>query len=415
LAAGDRRRAARGWLTAGRTARHRAAFEDAVTLLDRALDAADEPALRAAIRLERSRAHEALAGFDAAFADADAALVDARDVGELRLEMRALQMRGGDAAVALGRPVEEATSDNAAGLALAARLGDRVAASRFRTRLVVLGSSRLQFADAEELALRGVAEARSVGSPEALARSLDGLKSVYAFIGDVERLEVVIAELHPILVDLRLIWLLQWTVLESSLIAAARGDWARALSRVDEALTLNSESGYAAYAGFFRAQRAWLNRMAGDLDGALADGRVALRESSAADHPWWYAAAAGGYATTLLEAGARDEAAEVAGGGLSVLRGQAGEAYRLRCLAPLVAATGQRVAEADALLAGAATPAGTAWISGSDVYDAVAAAWHGLGEPERAEAVLAPLVAATGPDRWAEIHRRARQRSSASS
>jgi hypothetical protein len=87
----------------------------------------------------------------------------------------------------------------------------------------------------------------------------------------------------------------------------------------------------------------------------------------------------------------------------------------LRCLAPLAAATGEGLLEADRLLAGIQVPAGRAWVSGADAYDAVAAAWLEAGEPARAHVALAPLLDATGPRHWAAVHTRLRQSSSASS
>jgi DNA-binding SARP family transcriptional activator/tetratricopeptide (TPR) repeat protein len=414
FAAGDHDRAARGWLVAGRTARHRTAFEDAVALLDRALAAAEDPALRSEIRINRSRAHEATAAYDLALADGHAALEEAQQDRNPRLEMRALRVRCGDAVIALRRPLDEVMDDNTRGMGLAARLGDRVAESWFRARLVVLEASRLRLTEASDRATRGVLDMRGVGSPEALALSLDGLKTVHAYCGDAGHLEQVVAELGPLLADLRLDWLLQWMVLESALVPAARGRWSEARARVDRALELNRETGYTAYAGYFRSQRGWLARLAGDLEAALEDGRRAVDETSAVDHPWWYATAAGCHASTLLEAGRPDEAAAVAAQGLGAVP-EAGESYRLRCLAPLAAATGEGLDEADRLLAAVRTPPGQGWVAGADVYDAVGAAWLAAGEPHRARAASAPLLDATGPGSWATVHARLVQRSSASS
>ena len=208
---------------------------------------------------------------------------------------------------------------------------------------------------------------------------------------------------------------MQWALLESALVPAAEGRWEAARLRVDEALEVNRATGYDAYAGFFRAQRGWLARLSGDLGAAMDDGRRSVAETSPADHPWWYATAAGTYASTLLDVGRRDEAAELCVAGLGVLGDEAGAAYRLRCLAPLAAATGEGLTEADALLAGVQAPPAGAWVTGADAYLGVAAAWRAAGEPERARAALAPLLAATGPQRWAAVRARLRQSSSPTS
>jgi hypothetical protein len=128
----------------------------------------------------------------------------------------------------------------------------------------------------------------------------------------------------------------------------------------------------------------------------------------------------GVHASTLLELGRRDEAAALCRTGLSALGPEAGTAYRLRCLAPLAAATGAGGADgcldqADRLLAGVVTPAGRGWVLGTDVYAAVASAWLEAGEPERAHDALTPLLAATGNGTWDAVHARLRQSSSPSS
>ena len=417
-AAGEPARAAGGYLQAGRTARRAAALHDAIALLSLALEdarAAGDVALEATVLLERARAHEARAAYEPAEDDAFVARVLVAGTRESRLELRCLRVLGGDVSVARGRPLDEVVGHNHAGAHRAGELGDTVGAALFRTRIVVIECSRLRLAEANRLATAGVAEARRSGSEEALARSLDGLKTVHAYLGDAAGLETLLDELLPLLERLGATWLLQWAVLESALVPAATGEWPRALARVDRALELNRETGYDAYAGYFRSQRAWLARLSGDLETALADGRDAVAETSPTAHPWWYASAVGVQATTLLELGRRDEAASLSATGLAALGAEAGAAYRLRCLAPLAAATGDRIEEVDALLAAVTTPADAGWVIGADAYEAVAAAWTRAGEIERARAVVAPLLRVTGAGRWDAVHTRLRQSSSASS
>jgi hypothetical protein len=116
----------------------------------------------------------------------------------------------------------------------------------------------------------------------------------------------------------------------------------------------------------------------------------------------------------LLELERGDEAAELCVAGLGALGEEAGAAYRLRCLAPLAAATGEGLEEADLLVTGVQAPPGRAWVAGADVYDAVATAWQAAGEPERAAATVRPLLEAT-TDSWRVLHERAAQRTSATS
>ena len=396
--AGEPHRAAAGYLQAGRTARRNGAVTDAVALLTAALtDAAraDDRALVANVLLERARAHEARPDFAAAEQDLAAATPAIAATGDARLQMRAEYLLGGDISVARHRPLEAVLQHNRTGLLRAAELGDLVAVTLFRSRMVVLECSRLRLDDALALARRGVEEARSADNREVLARSLDGLKTVYAYSADTTALAPVIAELLPLLAGLRVPWLRQWALLESALVPAAAGNWSSARARVDEALEVNRETGYAAYTGFFLAQRSWLARLAGDLDTALLEARRAVEASSDSPHPWWYSTAVGCCASTLLELGRRDEAAAMCATALTVLGDEVGSAYRLRCLAPYSAATGERIEETDRLVAAIRAPTGRAWVPGADVYDALARAWLACGEPDRAAAVVAPLLSAT--------------------
>ena len=409
-AAGDPGRAARGWLLAGRAAMARSALEDATALLDRALEAADDPSLRARVLLARARALEASTSYAAALVDIEEALALARAGADPRLELAALRALGGDVAVALRRPGEEVGAHLETGLALASRLGDRGAEADFTTRLIVLEASHLRLAAALVRAEASLARARDSASDEAVPLALDGLKSVLAYLGDAERLEEVVTELVPLLRLRSSSWLLQWAVFESSFVAAAAGDWPTARARVGEALEVNRRSGFTAYAGYFRAHLAWFERLAGDPRAALELGRRAVAETSPVDHPWWYAAAAGMLAATLVELGDDAEAAALARRGLVAAGSAAPSAWRLRCLAPLAAAQegpdGDRALEqALGLLAEATCPPGRAWVVGADVHLLLARSALRRGDPTTAAQVLAPLGVAVD-EGWGAVRSR---------
>ena len=369
-AAGDEPRAAHGWLLAGEDALHRAAVEDALGLLDRSLAVGTAFAgTRARALLARGAVHEARADFATALDDVRGALALARNTDDRRLEMAALRFLGGDAAVGLGLSVDELVAPLELGLRLAADLGDRRAEADFTSRLAILEASRLRLATALARAEGGLVRARSAGSEDAQVLALDGLKTVWAYLGDPVRLGEVIADLEPRLRARGATWLLQWTVFEKSFVPAAEGrlDDARAL--IAEALELNRLSGYPAYAGYLHAHDGWFARLAGDLDTARRVGREAVEASSPIDHPWWYAIAAGLLAATLIETGDAAEAEAVARRGLAT--GEAAMAGgRLRCLAALAALTGdpELVAEARAALDAVECPPGGAWVTGADVY-----------------------------------------------
>jgi ATP/maltotriose-dependent transcriptional regulator MalT len=236
---------------------------------------------------------------------------------------------------------------------------------------------------------------------------LDGIKTVHAYLGDVDQLKVVIEELGPLLRRIDHTWLLQWCVFESSFVPMAAGDSRATRALIDEALTLNEQTGYPAYAVFFLAHRGWFARLDGELDTALADGKEAVERGSSVEHPWWRATAAGLYAATLLAAGKSVEAAETAEAGYASVGESAAEGYRLRCLAPLAAASGSPDAlrRAADILSGVTAPPGQAWVMGADAYLCTAQAWSAAGDPTRAAAACAPLLRATGPGHWAVLRK----------
>ena len=313
--AGQPDRAAGGYLEAGRRARRAAALDDALVLLDLAgADArtADDTDLQAAVLLERARVNEVRADFAAAERD----LMAARDItgprADLRLRMRMTRMLAGDITVARHRPLPEVIGHSQEGLRLAAELGDAVAESEFRTRLVVLDATQLRLADARSRAEAGRPWRRARRpSPRSWRARWTGSRRSSRTAGTPRHSGSCSTSCVPLLADLRLPWLMQWALLESSLVPAGSSDWPEARRRVDAALEVNRETGYGAYTGFFRAHRGWLARLSGDLEAATDDGRRSVAETSPADHPWWYATAVGSYASTLLELGRREEAAEL--------------------------------------------------------------------------------------------------------
>ncbi len=285
-------------------------------------------------------------------------------------------------------------------------MGDRRAEALCTTRLTVLESSRLRLRDALARADAGLARARRSASPEAVVAALDGVKTVLGYLGATDRLAGVVAELEPELRRRGHTWLLQWTVLESAFVPAAEGDFDAARARVEEAVEVNRRSGYAAYSGYFTAQLGWFDRLAGDLDEALRLGRRALAQTSPVDHPWWYAAASGLLAATLLELDRPDQAVGVARAGLATTDPDTPEAWRLRCLAPLAAATGSTddLATAVSLLGAVDCPPGHAWVVGADCYLLVARACAARGDTKAAARWLTPLADATRAH-WAPVRR----------
>ena len=348
-AAGDEPRAAHGWLLAGEDALRRAAVEDALGLLDRSLAVGTAFAgTRARALLARGAVHEARADF----ADRAGRRTGRAGPGPQHRRPAARDGRAPLPGRRRGRGARVCTVDELVaplelGLRLAADLGDRRAEADFTSRLAILEASRLRLATALARAEGGLVRARSAGSEDAQVLALDGLKTVWAYLGDPVRLGEVIADLEPRLRARGDTWLLQWTVFEKSFVPAAEGRLDDARAVVAEALELNRLSGYPAYAGYLHAHDGWFARLAGDLETARRVGREAVEASSPIDHPWWYAIAAGLLAATLIETGDHAEAEAVARRGLAT--GEAAMAGgRLRCLAALAALTGDPALVAEA-------------------------------------------------------------------
>ncbi|WP_300008969.1 AAA family ATPase [Pseudonocardia sp.] len=402
---GDWARAARSWLVAGQRAIARSAAADAGWLLDRAVHAAErvgDPILTGRVRVVRARGHEVRGDFAAAEADMRVALDAARSGGDRRLEMTALRRYTGEVYAALGLPEQERRLDGA--LRIAEELVDRAAEADLCSWQAVVAANRLRFDDAVSLGRRAVAAARAADDDDARAAGLDGVKTAYAYLGDVAALVPVLAELEPLARRRGSLQVLYWTLFESALPAVAAADWDTALRRIDQALAVNRRSAMASVEPWFLAHQGWVQRLRGRTDEAVTVGRQAV-ELASAEHPWWCCTAAAMLAATLLEQG---DPAQTSGlvplltQAHTLARAGGTEAYVLRCLAPLAEATGDTdtIVAADALLGTVRTPPGGAWLAGGDAYLSVARAWLGHGDPARARAVLAPFLVAAGHHGW---------------
>jgi DNA-binding SARP family transcriptional activator len=403
-ASGQPARAALAWLAAGSSASERFAVADAERLLTRALEAAQEsgePELVTRALLHRARQRESLGRYSETVSDLTVALELSRAHGLAELQMLVHRELGGDAPVALGRPIGSCVPHLHAGLELARRLGDEAVAADLLGRLAVLTANRLDFVAARAHGLAAVQAGRASGDPAALRRGLDGLKTSYAYVGDFAGLEEVTAELEPLARRSGDLLLLQWLVFEQSFVAMAAGDWGRASALVEEATALNRRSGRLTYEGWFLAHLGWIARLAGRSDDAIAHGRRAVAAVQPDGHSWFGATANSMLACSLLRTGAdadRREATRLLRHGLAAADRSGAEGYRLRCLAPLAEATGSldELAQADRMLAAARFPDGFAWIHGVDAYLSLGRGWLAAGQPRRAASVLESLV---GPGR----------------
>jgi DNA-binding SARP family transcriptional activator/tetratricopeptide (TPR) repeat protein len=405
VACEDWLRAARALLLAGEQALDRFAADDAEELLGRCLDLSDRASdveLRARGLLARARARTARAAYGAAVEDLDEAVRLARLVGDRRLEMLALRALGGEAPTLLGVGLAETTGHLRLGLKIATALGDRAMESDLLGWLAVLACNALRFDEGVDYGLRAVAAARASGSDEALAAALDGRKTALAYLGEIDHLVPVLAELEPLAYRLDHPQRLHWMIFESGFPALAAGDWATATMWFERALEACRRSGQVGYEAWHLAHLGLLARLQGDAATALELGRQAVELNQEIPNAWCGAAASALLGTTLLELGDVEAAVAVLAAGCELAAPEGSQSYLLRCLAPLAEADGERATleRADALLASVQTPPGAAWMGGDFAYLSVARAWLAAGDPRRARQVLAPMLAAARRVPW---------------
>ena len=270
------------------------------------------------------------------------------------------------------------------------------------SRLAVIAANRLHLDAALDYGRRAVATGRAAADNQALAAGLDGLKIVYLSLGDTGALADVLAELIPLLRRRGDLFLLQWAEFEGAFLAVAAADWDQASAAIEQAIKLNHRSGYPHCEAWYTAHLGWLARLRGRDSEAVELGRRALELTEQHEHTWWQATACVMLGDTVLLAGDRAGAIELFERGLAVAQHAGMEAYLLRSAAPLAAATGSRalLGEAAGWLEQASIPDGSAWILGYEAYLSLAEAWLAHGEPERARAVLAPLLAVADREPW---------------
>lgn len=408
-AAEDWPRATRAYLLAGEQALERFAAADAELLQSRALDAAecaDQAELKCRCLLARGYTRQILGRFGLALDDFRSGLVTAREAGDRRHEMLLLSELGGHTPIVHGVPVDECVRHLRAALAIALSLGDRAAEASTLARLAVFATNRLRFDEALALAGRAVAAGRAARSERALVHGLDGMKNAYAYLGETGPLQRTIEELQPLLSPLGDLEVRPWTVFEAAIPAIASADWLDAERRIGEAVKIGHLDGLVDYARcWFVAHLGWVARLQGRLDEAVEHGRAAVDLVPVTGPKWFGPASRALLAGTLMERGEDAEAGELLVEALRHAGVEGAESYRLRCLAPLAEITGDvaMLAEADALLTGITAPPGAAWILGADAYLAVARAWLNQGRPERARAVLAPLLVAAVRLEWQPV------------
>ena len=172
-----------------------------------------------------------------------------------------------------------------------------------------------------------------------------------------------------------------------------------------EAVEVSRRGGLIGHDSWFLAHLGWLARLRGRFDLALQHGRAAAAQARLVPQAWFGPTADALLAGTMLDCGDVDGAA--ASAARRPRHRRSGGCGGLPAALPRPAGRGHRgsgrARGGRALLDGIETPPGGAFLLGADAYLCVARARLQSGDPSRARAVLAPLLAAARRLEWIPV------------
>jgi hypothetical protein len=204
---------------------------------------------------------------------------------------------------------------------------------------------------------------------------------------------------------------LMWALVESATVPMARGEFDQAAGRAEEALALVERRGAMGHAPIFHEALCRLGRTRGDYASALAHGSRAVEAGGSSTNREWGAWAAATQAWTLLDLRAPAEAGRLLEPWAEKAQEAGAMAQQIRCLSLLSWAASQngdpdsardRREQAQQLLSEVNTRPGEAWLFGAHAYFALARVLLAEGYPDRAEGLVAPVLAAAERFRFLE-------------
>ena len=416
--AGDAERALEYHRLAGDAAVRVHAADEALDHYTRALDAAEQlgrdaedPAVYA-IRQARAVLRHFAGDLRGALEDGEAAVAGARAAGDAGREVAALNQA---AAIHRFDDVDGAVESHEAALRVAESDGDALGQASTLARLSIIQSSQLRLAEAVALAGRALEIAEDAGDEGAIAAALDAVKLAALQIGDLALLEDVTArllelhrraapdgELHP---------LDDWVLLERSFVPIARARWDEALADVEDAVSANRRLRNRFAEPVFLDALCWTHRSHGEHERAIAHGSEAVELAESLENPEWRAWTSATLGWALLEVGDATRAAEHLERGIACAEETGARAQLLRCTALLAWASWELADRdralgladgAEAMIEAMTAPAGRTFLLGAHAPLAVARVRLAAGAPDRAEALVAPVLAAAKASGWVE-------------
>ena len=298
-----------------------------------------------------------------------------------------------------------------AALEAATTLGDAEGEVSALSRLSIVHANRLDFDAALAFGERALRSSDALHDEHAEAMAMDALKQVALQTGDFEtlaRLAARLTEIHRRNDDL---WMLQFAVAEVAYADLARMRLDRSFAGLDESLAINRRIGDIGNEPMYLAILGRAHRGRGDYDEAIAVGRRAFDLARELGHGEWTGWAAAWLGSTLAELGAFGEAAGLLEEGAEAAERSDAGLHLVRCLgtgawaAERLGERGRAVTLADRaafILDRIRVRPPRAWVAGYDAYFGVARLRLAIGQPERAEELVSPIVVACRACAWSD-------------
>lgn len=415
-AAGELRSALDLLHQAGQEARRAYAVDEALRDYTEALEVAADLGMEsgdplvAQLRLERGEVRARMGEIAGARADLEMAVQGARQAGDRATETRALDELG--FLLAGAADYRQAVAHLEAALRIADDLSDASERVRILSRLSIVFTNQASLDQAIERGRSALALAQEARDARGLAAAMDALEVAAVMIGDfdaVNEIAPALAAIHRQTGDL---WYLQFALFQWTWPLIASGKWEAALERMEEARAVNRRIADRGNEPMYLATLCWIHRSRGDYGPALKAGRQAMATAIDLNHAEWTGWSAGILGWALLDTLALDEATECLARGLGAAEGAGARIHEIRCASHLAQAyllAGDRTRastladRAERLLDAVSVPSGRAFLQGADANVAVARVRLATGAPQRAERMVAPVVAAGESSGWHEV------------